>query len=178
MGNIVKIIILSCGLKKKSKSRSMARHAFGHLQKLRVDVEFVNMQDYALPFCDAETETLHHPRVLNLKGKIQKADALIVATPVYNYSGNSMLKNVMELTGSAWQDKVVGFLCAAGGERSYMSILSMANNLMLDFRCLIVPRFVYATDKNFDTDLKLSADIDARIREQNEMVIKLTGALT
>ena len=27
-----------------------------------------------------------------------------------------------------------------------MSIMSMANSLMLDFRCIIIPRFVYSDD--------------------------------
>jgi FMN reductase len=38
-------------------------------------------------------------------------------------------------------NKVVGFLCAAGGKSSYMSVMRLANSLMLDFRCLIIPHF-------------------------------------
>ena len=56
------------------------------------------------------------------------------------------------MTGRAWTGKVVGFLCAAGGRGSYMSVMSLANSLMLDFRCLIVPRFVYATGEDFNDD--------------------------
>ncbi len=173
----MKIVIVSCGLKQRSKSRSLARYAFSHLQSLGCEAAFINMQDYALPFCNAENSSMNNPRVLQLKETLETAAALILATPVYNYSGNSTLKNMIELTGSAFREKVVAFLCAAGGERSYMSILSVANSLMLDFRCLIVPKFVYATDKNFDARLKISTDIEQRIGEQNEMVIKLIRAL-
>ena len=59
-------------------------------------------------------------------------------------------KNMIELTGSAWEDKIVGFLCAAGGHTSYMSVMSYANSLMLDFRCVIIPRFAFATSDAFD----------------------------
>jgi hypothetical protein len=60
---------------------------------------------------------------------------------------------------------VVGFLCAAGGSASYMSIMSFANSLMLDFRCLIIPRIVYATSSDF-TDGRLSSPIvQERVRE-------------
>jgi FMN reductase len=31
-----------------------------------------------------------------------------------------------------------------------MSIMALANSLMLDFRCVIVPRFVYAQPSDFD----------------------------
>ncbi len=56
---------------------------------------------------------------------------------------------MIELAGSAWEDKIVGFLCAAGGMSSYMSVMAYANSLMLDFRCVIIPRFVYATGDIF-----------------------------
>ena len=31
-----------------------------------------------------------------------------------------------------------------------MSVMGIANSLMLDYRCVIVPRFVYATRQAFD----------------------------
>ena len=68
-------------------------------------------------------------------------DAIVVAVPIYVYDTNAAIKNFVDLSGRAWTDKPVGFLCAAGGPSSYMAILGLANSLMLDFRCLIVPRF-------------------------------------
>jgi len=50
---------------------------------------------------------------------------------------------------------------------SYMSVMSFANSLMLDFRCLIIPRFVYATGNSFDGD-KLS---DSKVAKRIEQVI-------
>ena len=48
---------------------------------------------------------------------------------------------------------------------SYMSIMCFANSLMLDFRCLIIPRIVYATSQDFtDGDLS-SALVRERVRE-------------
>ena len=73
----------------------------------------------------------------------------MIATPIYNYNVSSSAKNLVELTGKAWTDKVVGFLCAAGGRGSYMGCMGLANSLMLDFRSLILPRFVYATGDPF-----------------------------
>ncbi|MES1168133.1 MAG: NAD(P)H-dependent oxidoreductase, partial [Oleiharenicola lentus] len=86
-------------------------------------------------------------------------------TPIYNYDGNAALKNLIELTGRAWENKVVGFLCAAGGVASYMSIMPLANSLMLDFRCVVVPRFVYATDAAFADGRLVDADQLRRVAE-------------
>jgi len=87
----------------------------------------------------------------------------MLATPVYNYDVSAAAKNMVELTGSAWEDKVVGFLCAAGGMGSYMSVMSFANSLMLDFRCLIIPRFVYATGDSFTGDKVTDTKVAKRI---------------
>jgi FMN reductase len=81
---------------------------------------------------------------------------------------------MVELTGSAWEDKVVGFLCAAGGMGSYMSVMSFANSLMLDFRCLIIPRFVYATGDSFDDDKLIDTKVAKRIEQVVAQLVRVT----
>ena len=84
---------------------------------------------------------------------------------------------MVELTGSAWEDKIVGFLCAAGGMNSYMSVMAFANSLMLDFRCMIIPRFVYATGDAFDGDELKDKKVAKRIEELAAEVIRFGQAL-
>jgi FMN reductase len=81
---------------------------------------------------------------------------------------------MVELTGSAWEDKVVGFLCAAGGMGSYMSVMSFANSLMLDFRCLIIPRFVYATGDSFDGGKLTDTKVAKRIEQVAAELVRVT----
>ena len=69
--------------------------------------------------------------------------------PIYNYDVNAAVKNLVEMTGKVWENQIVGFICAAGGQSSYMSVMAFANSLMLDYRCLIVPRFIYAVYEDF-----------------------------
>lgn len=143
------IVIISASLSADSNSRIMAREAQRVLEADGHRVTLVDLRDYTLPFCDAGS-AYEHPHVGFLSELIHRATAVIVATPIYNYDGNAVLKNLIELTGNhAWEGKVVGFLCAAAGKSSYMSIMGFANSLMLDFRSVIVPRFVYATGEAF-----------------------------
>jgi len=100
-----------------------------------------------------------------------------VAAPVYNYDVAASAKNMIELTGKAWQDKVVGFLCAAGGMSSYMSVMAYANSLMLDFRSVIIPRFVYATSDSFDGNQINDHKLVGRIEQVADELIRFTGAL-
>jgi FMN reductase len=84
---------------------------------------------------------------------------------------------MIELTGSAWEDKIVGFLCAAGGHTSYMSVMSYANSLMLDFRCVIIPRFAFATSDAFDGDRITDKKIAQRIERVADELVRFTKAL-
>jgi len=52
-----------------------------------------------------------------------------------------------------------------GGHNSYMSIVGLSNSLMLDFRCLIIPRFVYATSEDFQGDRVPRPDLVKRIKQ-------------
>ena len=76
--------------------------------------------------CDG-TGSFDHPSVKTLTGIIDAAGAILVSSPVYNYDLSAAAKNLMELTGSAWTEKPVGFLCAGGGRASYMSPIGFAN---------------------------------------------------
>jgi len=101
----------------------------------------------------------------------------MIATPVYNYDVSAAAKNMLELTGSAWEDKIVAFLCAAGGMSSYMSVMSFANSLMLDFRCLIIPRFVYATGDSFNDDKLIDTKVAKRIGQVAAELVRVTNGV-
>lgn len=162
------ILIVSSSLKPDSHSRLLAREAQRVLTEQSRPVEFVDLREHPLPLCDGGA-AYGHPSVAPLGKLVSAARAIIVATPIYNYSGNAAVKNLIELTGKHWEDKPVAFLCAAGGMGSYMSIMGLANSLMLDYRCLIVPRFVYATGRAFAegkiTDPEVSERVARMVRE-------------
>jgi len=117
------------------------------------------------------------PEVISAAERVQKADGILLSVPIYNYDANAAAKNLIELTGKSWEDKVVGFLCAAGGHSSYMSIMSLANSLMLDFRCIVLPRFVYATGESFEGENLTDPEIEKRIQELTSQLIKIALSL-
>jgi FMN reductase len=168
-------LIVSTSLSPESKSRILAQAAYEQLQKLG-NAELIDLRDYSLPLCDGD-DAYSHASVPVLTGKIENASAILLAIPVYNYSSAASAKNLIELTGRAWNDKVVGFLCAAGGKSSYMSVMSLANSLMLDFRCLINPRFVYTDGSAFETDRISDPEVKKRVEELALSTSRLIGHL-
>lgn len=170
------ILIFSTSLNPNSRSRVMARRAEEHLLGTDADVSLVDLQDIKMPFCGSP-DAWGNQEVSQIAQQISAADGILVATPVYNYDVNAACKNLIELTGKAWEDKVVGFCCAAGGDSSYMSIMALANSLMLDFRCVIAPRFVYATGLAFDDGKISDKDVDQRVVGLADTLAHMAGAL-
>ena len=140
------------------------------------NVEFFDLQDNPLPMCDGD-ECYDLPEVLEFREKVKNADGIIMATPVYNFNVSSGAKNIVELGGSMLYDKIFGFMCAAGGRNGYMSVMSLANSLMLDFRCYIIPKFVYATKHDFENGKIANSDIKERIKELGTELIRVSKAL-
>jgi FMN reductase len=156
------ILLISGSLNPASRSRILVRATEHALQSLGVETRFLDLRDYPLPLCDGNA-AYEDPSVEELSGIIRQANAVLIGIPVYNFDINAAVKNLVELTGSAWENQVVGFLCAAGGRSSYMSVMNFANDLMLDFRCLIIPRFIYAVGGDFSGEAVGNVDIQERI---------------
>jgi FMN reductase len=171
-----KYLVISTSGNSESNSRIMGRVAFEHLEQRALDCEWIDISSLELPLCDADKCYLN-AAAQKLQQTIDGADGMIIAAPVYNYDVSAAAKNMIELTGSAWEDKIVGFLCAAGGMSSYMSVMAYANSLMLDFRTVVIPRFVYATGNAFDGDKLTDQKVEARVRQVADELVRFTSAL-
>src|SRR5215831_19102330 len=171
-----KHLVISTSGNPDSNSRRMGQKAFAHLQKQKIDCDWIDIRERELPLCDAG-RCYGMPGSKKLSTEVETADGILIAAPVYNYDVAAATKNMIELTGSAWENKIVGFLCAAGGHASYMSVMAYANSLMLDFRCIIVPRFAFATSHAFDGERISDEKIDERIRQVADELVRFTKAL-
>jgi NAD(P)H-dependent FMN reductase len=164
MESSTEYLIVSGSLRSNSRSRAMAHFLSDCYRSEGIAAQMIDLRGVPLPFCDGEA-AYDHESVLSLSNTISEARVVIIATPIYNFDVSAALKNLIELTGESWEDKVVGFLCAAGGSMSYMSVMSLANSLMLDFRCLVIPRIVYATNQDFTDGLLSSSEVRERVRD-------------
>jgi FMN reductase len=173
---MAKHLVISTSGNPDSNSRRMGRVALAHLQKQKVDCAWIDISEMDLPLCDAD-KCYGMPGSRKLSAAIEGADGILIAAPVYNYDVAAAAKNMIELTGSAWEGKIVGFLCAAGGAASYMSVMAYANSLMLDFRCVIIPRFVFATNEAFNGENITDKKIAERIEQVANELVRFTEAL-
>jgi len=147
------------------------------LSKNLNEVEFFDLQKNPLPMCDGD-KCYDLPEVIVFRKKVESAKGIIMAIPIYNYNVSSGAKNIIELGGRMLYDKVFGFICAAGGKSSYMSVMSFASSLMIDYRCFIIPKFVYALKSDFNENEITNPDIKERIDELGNDLIRISEALS
>ncbi len=138
--------IIATSLSADSRSQQLAQEALRKLTAGGVRTTLVDLRQNPLPFTGSGA-SWGDPAVGKMKGLALTLTHFVFAVPIYNYDVNAAAKNFVELMGSeVMENKTVAFLCSAGGQGSFMSVMPFANSLMLDFRCWIVPRFLYVTE--------------------------------
>ena len=169
-------LVISCSLNPGSRSRLLALEIKENLRACGSTVDFLDLRKTQMPLCDG-SKSSSAAIDTGLNARIEKSNGIVMCVPIYNFDVNAAAKNLIELTGSSWAGKVVGFACAAGGKSSYMSVMGIANSLMLDFRCHILPRFVYATGESFDQGSVSDPDLRLRLKEFSDEMTRVTQAL-
>ena len=143
-----RIAIVSSSLSAESRSRILCRHASEFADRQGIAAVLIDLQDYrVLPYGMQGSVGLEE-----IEAKLDGADAVVIGFPLYTFNMNSTLKALLERCGSCFEEKLVGIMCAAGGRSSYMSVMSIAQSLMLDFRSWIVPRTCTRSRVIFQTD--------------------------
>ena len=82
---------------------------------------------------------------------------------VHCYSINDSLKIILDTIFQKATGKFYGILCAAGGEKSYLSTMHLTQICMNEWRMIQLPRIVYAIEKDFTEEKISSTDLLKRI---------------
>ncbi|MBI4567665.1 MAG: NAD(P)H-dependent oxidoreductase [Planctomycetes bacterium] len=160
-----RILIISSSLNPASHSRVLCRAAEETLRERGVPVEFIDLAQNPIPVYNDFDGHDPGPAVASLRAAAERAQGFLLGIPVYIFGTPSPLKAAVEFIGKRFEGKVVGGLAAAGGTRSYMSVMDVAKSLQLDFRCLWVPRYAYGTHDQFADGRIQNDELLARVRE-------------
>ena len=150
--------VISTSMNPESRSASLCALAAQQLQEAGHAVTALDLRREALPPFDHDL-CYAHPHAEMYHRAIREADGVFLGAPVYNWAVGAGAKNLVELTGStdperglhgAWFDRPVTFLLSGGLEHGYLSHAAFAFGLMVDFRCVVNPHFVYATSGHWE----------------------------
>jgi chromate reductase len=112
----VKIVGLVGSLRKDSFNRSLMDEAVNSCLQ-NADIEIVSIE---LPLFNQDLESNLPAEVVEFKRKIKAADAVLIASPEYNYSVSGVLKNAIDWASRPYGDnsfekKPVGIMSASIG---------------------------------------------------------------
>ena len=116
-------------------SDRVARWVFGDLRAQQgMDIELVDLRDYALPLFDAPSSPARSPRayqtdeVARFGRVVDRADGYVVLTGEYNHGYPAALKNAMDHTFVEWRRKPIAFVAwgNVGGARAVEQLRQVA----------------------------------------------------
>ncbi|MDC1025226.1 NAD(P)H-dependent oxidoreductase, partial [Flavobacteriales bacterium] len=117
--------------------------------------EIIDARNFQLnPYHSIQSEELVH-----LENKISQTDNLIIAMGVHNYSINDSLKIILDNCFKNVEGKFFGILCAAGGDKSYLSTMHLTQICMNEWKMIQLPRIVYASSKDFNNNSLKSKEV-------------------
>ncbi|HHB78914.1 MAG TPA: hypothetical protein ENK85_06745 [Saprospiraceae bacterium] len=155
----MKTLILSSSLSPKSRSFLLCQAVNAALSGQSIQIDFVDLRDYDLaPVHRSKTADMER-----LTEKVKEADNIIIGMGVHCYSINDGLKIVLDTCFGDATNKFFGIVCAAGGEKSYLSTMHLTQICMNEWRMIQLPRVIYATGQDFVNDAIANPDLKERI---------------
>ena len=155
----MKTLILSSSLSENSRSYLLCKAVKEELIAKGDNITFVNAMNIPM-------QPVHRgvtPEMETLAKQVDEADNIIIGMGVHCYSVNDSLKILLDACFGKATGKFFGILCAAGGERSYLSTMQLTQICMNEWRMMQLPRIVYATGKDFKEDIIISSEVLERI---------------
>jgi chromate reductase, NAD(P)H dehydrogenase (quinone) len=140
----MRILGIPGSLRSGSFNRALLR-AVIELAPAEMKVEIFEGLGEVPPF-NQDMEAKGEPQpVLDLKQAISAADALLIATPEYNYSNPGVLKNALDWASRPPRDsplsgKPVGLMGASGGGSGTMRSQLALRQVFVSTGCLVLPR--------------------------------------
>ena len=165
----ISVLAISGSLRRASRNTALLRAA----QELAPDgmkVGITSLDDLPMYNWDEEQEHGYPDSVVRFRTEIADADALLIATPEYNYSVTGALKNALDWASRGGSDAPItdkpAAILGAGGRlgtarsQEHLRLMLRHNNLQVVTNPEVLVAF--AGDK-FDDDLNLTHD---RTRDQ------------
>ena len=170
-----KILIIQGSLNPQSKTAIVVRETEKILHGFKnIDCKTLDLRTFDMQFCDGRKLQDYNSDTKRAYEMVEEADGLIIGMPVYCYSVSGPLKNFIDITASAMEEKVAGILCTTGSSMSYLASSDLAKILAYESHVLSIQPVVCSSYEDFN-DGKLENE---KVYEKlNAMIKVLVGHL-
>lgn len=157
------ILLIQGSLNPESKTSRLMEEASHELSKREVDHEILDLRHLDLQFCDGRATADYNQDMQEAYSKMGRAKGYIWGMPVYCFSVSGPLKNFIDITAGAMENKVSAIICNAGGKGSYMALGDLSKILSFEARVVTVQPAVYTTNEDFENGRLNNPAITERI---------------
>ena len=146
-----KVVIIQGSLNPKSKTAIVVQEAEKILHRFDdIDCQILDLRYFEIQFCDGRKLKDYGSDTKKAYKMIQESDALIIGMPVYCYSVSGPLKNLIDISSSAMENKVAGILCTTGSSMSYLASADLAKILAYESQVLSIQPVVCSSYEDFE----------------------------
>ena len=154
-------LIISSSLSSNSKSYILCKKIEVELKNKNVNCQFLDMRKINLqPY-----HLINNKAIDLVSSAIKKNDNIIIGMGVHNFSVSDNLKIILDTCFSEATGKFFGIVCAAGGEKSYLSTMHLTQICMNQWKMIQLPQIVYATSNDFKNEIIISSELKKIIRQ-------------
>jgi len=161
----LKVVAVSGSLHAPSKTTALAGEILAALgRELDIDAHVIEVNEIGPEFAGALRRDQVSPAVEEELQRIESADLLVVASPVYRASFTGLFKHLFDFVGQyALVDKPVLLAATGGSDRHALIIEHQFRPLFGFFQALTLPIGIYACDNDFTEYRVTSLDLQERI---------------
>jgi len=183
MNKSITILGFAGSLRKNSYNKSLLRAAKELVPK-DVKLEIFDLE--GIPLFNQDLETKMPEKVKEFKARIKAADAILIATPEYNYSIPGVLKNAIDWASrpygdNSFHDKPVAIMSASigmlGGARAQYHLRQTF--VFLDMHPINAPEVIvnFADEKIDENGRVIDGETREKIRQLTESLVAWTKRL-
>ena len=175
---MTKIVGISGNISNPSRTRALVENILQNAShKAHAKVELIDIADIARVVGNTIAFNEIPEVLLDAYRKLEEADLIVLASPVYKGSYTGLLKHFLDLLDPKRLAGKVAILAATGGSNHHALVLEHQFRPLASFFGLVtVPTAVYALDTDF-VDYKLQNDvIKERVGVAVDQALGLLGA--
>jgi len=174
------ILAISGSLRTASYNRKALQIAKRIAADLGAEVQEIDLRELNLPIFDQDIQDKGMPEsVLKFKSACEAADALLIASPEYNYSISAALKNALDWasrSGNSLGGKIAAIFGASTGRIGTARGQMHLRQVLMSLNVIVTPQpqvYVSMADDAFNPDGSLK---DPKVHEQLQKLV--TNTLT
>ncbi|MBJ2122418.1 FMN reductase [Arthrobacter sp. MSA 4-2] len=165
-----RILAVSAGLGVPSSSRMLADQLADAVRaelaspNLPVEVEAVELRDYAVDIANNFLTGFPAPALASVVDRLTRADALLVVSPVFSGSYSGLLKSFFDVLDPAALEGMPVLMGATGGSARHALMLEHAMRPLFTYlRAVVVPTGVYASPEDWGSGEASIQPLEQRI---------------